>query len=131
MLGIRSGVIFRYDTTPNTTTANTTTKTVSGFFTLNFAIRLLLCQGLPPHIEIVIQFTIGGGRLQAFGRIIHGSVTNDDLLRGNRSVFVLFSWHELDGKDAKSPLPCGRGLFVCLCLLGERENHIRKCGSFG
>ena len=115
MLGIRSGVIFRYDTTPNTTTANTTTKTVSGFFTLNFVIRLLLCQGLPPHIEIVIQFTIGGGRLQAFGRIIHGSVTNDGLLRGNRSVFVLFSWHDLGGKDAKSPLPYGRG-FSCVCV---------------
>ena len=52
-MGSRSGVILRYATTPSTTTASTTTNTVSGFFTLNFAIVPLLL-GTRPEITIMV-----------------------------------------------------------------------------
>ena len=48
MLGSKSGVIFRYATTPSTNTASTATKTVSGFFTLNLTIERSSL-GTAPH----------------------------------------------------------------------------------
>ena len=74
MLGSRSGVILRYATTPSTTIASTTTKTVSGFFTLNFAILLLLC-GHTPQNTIIEKCITLPPFLQEPYRKIHESVT--------------------------------------------------------
>ena len=53
MLGNRSGVIFRYATTPNTMIPSTVTKTVNGFFTLKPA---MLPLPLPSVKGVKLQY---------------------------------------------------------------------------
>ena len=55
MLGSRSGVIFRYATTPSTIMPSTVTKIVSGFFTLKPAISVppfSACSAHAPRVKL-------------------------------------------------------------------------------
>ena len=104
---MRSGVIFRYATTPSTNMASTATNTVRGFFTLNFGIRFtpLFGRSAPKVLRVFRQkmcrlhrqapggffdtlykgkFSMGDFFLQEGGFIIYESVTKKEGVRWER-----------------------------------------------